>query len=550
MLVFEDFREPILKIAANTIPSFDGQDLELEKKGYGDFSIKLFRYRQIEGFETKIEALISEISKLEFVQSVKSAGNYLNIVLRPEFMLKSMHDSVTGKGQYPDTFQDPERVLVEHTSTNPTGPLHIGRARNSIIGDSLARLLRRYGYRVSTQYYVNDTGKQVAGLYLGYLQSGKKDKTINGLLEGYRKIYKEIEKNPESEREIESLIKAYEAHEPTVTADIRDICTVMLQGIISSMKEIDVKVDDYVWESGFLNSEEMKSVKEDLSEYVKTDDGATYVEVAPDSRAYLTRKAHGTSLYVLRDLAYHTFKSKNYDWLIDVLGEDHKDYTKQLRTILTDMLNLRSTLSFVFYGFISLESGKMSTRSGNVVTLDELARKAREASLTIVKEKRPDLDSNSLEKIARAVARSSIRFQIVKVNPDKPMVFRFSEALNFEGDSAPYIMYSYARASKILQKKGESDVAESDDFVDQEHALLKGLYSFPYLLKICKDALRTDLLSSYLLDLVRLFNEFYNKCQVIGSGEHEKKRIKIVEIYRNVLADACSILGLEILEEM
>lgn len=550
MLVFEDFRESLAKVASEVMGSFDQNDLDLDRKGHGDFSMRLFRYRSFDGFAEKTQDLLSRISGLEFVSKATLENAYLNISVKPDLMLRSMHESITEKGQYPDTFQDPDRVLVEHTSTNPTGPLHIGRSRNSIIGDSLARLLRRYGYRVSTQYYVNDTGKQVAGLYLGYVEAGKKDKSIEGLLNGYRTVYKEIEKNPEKEREIERLIKAYESNDPTVTAEIREICMVMLQGIMRSMAEIGVKVDDYVWESNFLRSEEMSSIEKDLQEYVREEDGATYVEIDPETKVFLTRRAHGTTLYVLRDLAYHTFKSKNYDWLIDVLGEDHKAYARQLKAILTDMLELRSTLDFVFYGFISLESGKMSTRSGNVVTLDDLIQKARETSLEIVREKRPDLDENSLLKIAKAVAKSSIRFQIAKVNPDKPMVFKFSEALNFEGDSAPYIMYSYARASKILQKKGQENNGDTEEFVDEERSLLRSLYSYPYVLKNCRNALRTDLLGSYLLDLVRLFNEFYNKCQVIGSGLHEKKRIKIVEVYRNVLADACSILGLEILEEM
>lgn len=550
MLIFEDLREPIVKIATEVMETFDPNDLEIDRKSHGDFSLKLFRYRSADDFSRKAEELRDRISDLKFVSSTTLVGAYLNITIKPGYMLSLLDNSITEKGKYPDTFQDSERVLVEHTSTNPTGPLHIGRCRNSIIGDSLARLLRRYGYRVSTQYYVNDTGKQVAGLYLGYLDSGKKDKTINGLLKGYRTVYKEIKNNPEKEREIESLIKAYESQDPTVTAEIREVCTVMLQGIIKSLDQVGIKVDDYVWESGFLHSEEMASVMQDLQDYVKDEDGATYVETEPDSKVFLTRKAHGTTLYALRDLAYHTFKSKNYDWLIDVLGEDHKKYARDLKIILTDMLELRSTLDYVFYGFISLESGKMSTRSGNVVTLDDLVQKVKEASLEIVKEKRPDLGPASLKSIADAVAISSIRFQIVKINPDKPMVFRFSEALNFEGDSAPYIMYSYARASKILQRTVEKTEPTLGEFIEQEHALLRSLYSYPYVLENCKNALRTDLLSSYVLNLVKLFNEFYNKCQVIGSGVHEIKRIKIVEVYRNILEDACSILGLEILEEM
>ena len=550
VLIFDDFEEPILRAAREVFPDFNELDLAFDSKGHGDFALKLFRYRSSKEFDRISEKLKTRISSISSVKSVTLDGAYLNVAIKPEMLVASMHQSVSEKGQFPDTFQDPERVLVEHTSTNPTGPIHIGRSRNSIIGDSLARLLRRYGFRVSTQYYVNDTGKQVVGLYLGYLESEDKKMTVDSLLAGYRKTYAEIEKNPEKEQEIESLIKAYESQDPKVVKEVREICMVMLHGITESLGRIGIKIDDYVWESGFLHSEEMESVLADLKEHIKTEDGATFVEVSPGKKAYLTRKAHGTSLYVLRDLAYHTFKSKNYDWLIDVLGEDHKDYTKQLNPILVDMLHLRSAISYVFYGFISLETGKMSTRSGNMVSLDDLIAKAEDASLDVVRTKRPDLGKDALKRISKAVAKSSIRFQIAKINPDKPLVFRFSEALNFEGDSAPYIMYSYARATKILQKGGDTSLPESDDYNDVEHTLVRQLYTYPYVLRSARESLRVDVVCSYLLDLVRTFNDFYNKCQVIGSGDQEKKRIKIVEIYRHLLSDACSIVGIELLEEM
>ncbi|EQD41655.1 arginyl-tRNA synthetase, partial [mine drainage metagenome] len=149
---------------------------------------------------------------------------------------------------------------VEHTSTNPTGPIHVGRTRNSIVGDSLSRILKRYGYRVSTQYFVNDTGKQVIGLYLGYLSSENESLEIDNLLAGYRRIYKEIEEDKSREKDIESLIKKYESGEEAVVRQVREICTVMLRGIISSLARIGIKIDDYVWESGFLKSQEMDTV--------------------------------------------------------------------------------------------------------------------------------------------------------------------------------------------------------------------------------------------------------------------------------------------------
>lgn len=548
MLIFDDLRERIINACKAIAPDLGAKDLEADRTGHADFSLKLFRLSGKKDVQQLKKDLLSALQKEKYVSSAILEGNYLNINIRERTYLDIMDTSIKEKGIFPDIFQDPERVLVEHTSTNPTGPIHIGRTRNSIVGDSLSRILKRYGYRVSTQYFVNDTGKQVIGLYLGYLTSENKSMEIENLLAGYRRIYKEIEEDKSRERDIEALIKKYESGEESVVRQVREICTVMLKGIISSLARIGIKIDDYVWESGFLKSQEMDSVMSSLAESIQTEEGAQYIELKNGSKVFL-RRADGTSLYTLRDLAYHKFKSLNYDWLIDVLGEDHKDYSRSLNEILTEKVNLRAVVSFVFYSFISLDTGKMSTRSGNVVTLDELIEKAEENAMEIVKAKRPDLSADGLGKIARAVAVSAIRFQIAKISLGKELVFKWSEALNLEGDSAPYIMYSYARTTKI-QKEARSTGEISDKYDQYERSLLRMLYLYPYSLQAAKDGLRVDPIASYILELVRSFNDFYNNCRVVGSGNDESKRARIVSIYRNVLQDACSLLGITLLDEM
>ncbi|MCL4452249.1 MAG: arginine--tRNA ligase [Candidatus Thermoplasmatota archaeon] len=548
MLLFDDVRESIIRVCRKIVPDVGSKDLDTDRTGHADFSLKLFRLSGKPDFDQLKENIVITLRNEIYVDSVTVEGNYLNIKVKDLSYLDIMDTSIKEKGVFPDTFQDPERVLLEHTSTNPTGPIHIGRSRNSIVGDSLSRVLKRYGYRVSTQYFVNDTGKQVMGLYLGYRKSKERIVDIPHLLEGYRNVYREIEEDKGKEKEIEALIKKYESGDPAVVREVREICTVMLKGIISSLARIGIKIDDYVWESGFLKSEEMNDVLSALSERIKTENDAQFIELSNGSKVFL-RRADGTSLYTLRDLAYHKFKSLNYDWLIDVLGEDHRDYAKSLNEILQEMVNLRSKISFVFYSFISLDSGKMSTRSGNVVTLDELIEKAEQNALEIVKSKRPDLPDDDLHKIASAVAVSAIRFQIAKISLGKELVFKWSEALNLEGDSAPYIMYSYARTTKIL-KEARVDGNMSTVFDKYESSLIRKLYLYPYSLQAAKDGLRVDPIASYVLELVRSFNDFYNNCRVVGSGEHEVKRAKIVSIYRHVLKDASYLLGITLLDEM
>lgn len=448
------------------------------------------------------------------------------------------------------------KTLVTHSNgqysgyLNPTGPLHVGRVRGSIIGDSLARLLTRYGYRVSTQYYINDSGKQMIALYEGFLRYGQNNMTPESLLKGYQEIYRAMESDKSIGEDLEKLIQAYEKGDRAIIMKIREIASVMLQNIRDSLQQLDIKIDDYVWESDFLMGGDVDNVVHELSEHLQDDDGAKFIVTDDGSRVFLKRK-DGTSLYFARDIAYHLFKSLNFDWFIDVLGEAHKDHGKNLGYVLKKLLDLNQKLDFLYYGFVSLETGKMSTRMGQIVSLWDLISRTEEEALSIVTAKRQDLSPEKLKEISRNVARSSIRFNIIRVNPVKTMVFKWNEALNFEGDSAPYIMYSYTRASSILEKSGDTIINDFMFTDDHEKKLVRSLYTYPYYLEEATKSLRSDIISSYILGLVKSFNDFYSQCPVLNAPEVDRnRRIALMKIYRDILDDACKIIGIKNVDEM
>ena len=265
---------------------------------------------------------------------------------------------------------------------------------------------------------------------------------------------------------------------------------------------------------------------------------------------FLTR-SDGTSLYFSRDIAYHLYKSQNFDWLINVLGENHKEHMKHLEYVLKDLMEIERRLDFVYYSYVSLESGRMSTRKGNMVTLDELVERAMEESMKVVKEKRPDLPIDKLNEIADSVAISAIRFQLVKLNANKTLVFKWSEALSLEGDSAPFIMYSYARAASILRKLEEPETAISQEYDGSESALIRQMYFYPYALEEAFRGLKPESVANYLLELTRKFNDFYTNCPVVNAKEKDRsKRVLIIHLYKNIVKDASNIMGIKILEEM
>ena len=552
MLLFEDYRSKITDDIRSIYTDVDPSDVGFDRTGHADFAFRTFRISKSSG--KKPDQILAEVSTVlsgrPYIENVSLEGPYINIRIKPSVMLRELDESVEIKGQFPDTFQDPERVSVEHTSTNPTGPLHVGRIRNTLLGDSIARILGRYGYRVTTQYFVNDSGRQIMALYEAYRRynSGKKP-SMDIILSGYQRIYGEMENDPTIENNIKELMNSYEKGDVELMDSIKAIASVALDNINTSLKSLGVKIDDYTWESDFIRSGELIEIVDSFSDILNDEDGAKYI-MNPDKEKIFLRRSNGTSLYFTRDIAYHKYKARTYDWIVDILGEDHKGHAKNLQFVLKDLMEMPNRIDFVFNAYVSLETGKMSTRKGNAVTVDELLERTKEEAFKIVSEKRPDLPRDKLESISRSVAKSSIRFNIIRINANKQVVFKWSEALNFEGDSAPYIMYSYARACGILKHAGNAR-PNYDQIVPQERELIVTMYQYPYRITEAKDSLRPDIIANYTLDLVKKFNDFYRECPVSGSdGKTMGKRIRIVQIYKNIIEDISKLLGIELLEEM
>jgi len=236
---------------------------------------------------------------------------------------------------------------------------------------------------------------------------------------------------------------------------------------------------------------------------------------------------------------------------IDVLGGDHKDHAKSLNHVLKEMLKLENRVSFMYYSFITLETGKMSTRRGNIVTLQDLVDRTYDEALKIVNEKRPDLSEEERKKIAEVIASSAVRYSIIRVSAPKPITFRWEEALNFESNSAPFIMYSHARAASILDKAPEPEQSYGMDMPKEEADLVKAMYVYPYYLKDAAQDLKPDLIAAYLISLVQKFNDFYGACRVIGTDPLTyARRIRIVKAYKQILSDAGDLIGIKMLDQM
>jgi arginyl-tRNA synthetase len=333
----------------------------------------------------------------------------------------------------------------------------------------------------------------------------------------------------------------------------------MLEGLKETLADINVELDRYTWESDFIADGSAKEVVDKLkgTEYSgQTDDGAWYIDlkdfgIQGKNTKFTFTRSDGTTLYTTRDLAYHLDKFKRADRAIDVLGEDQKLGSKQLCSAL-EIMGSSKVPEAMFYSFVSLPEGKMSTRKGVVVYLDDLIDEAVSRAVNEIRSRRDDLSEEEMLTIARKVGIGAIRFNIVRVHPEKQLVFKWDEALNFDGNSGPYIQYVHARACSMLGKAGEyKHCTDPAMFADEyEKALIKALSKFGSVIREAGEEKRVHVLPAYGHEVAAAFNQFYAMVPVLASDENRDPRLTLVECARTVLRNVLDCLGIDCPEEM
>ncbi len=550
-----------------------------------DLAIPCFTFsKAMKAAPVKIaEDIAGAIECRDGIVSVTPLNGYLNFTADPVPIVTGVLQEGVAKGKdIGKSAPSGIRVNVEHTSTNPTGPVHVGRARNPIIGDTLARCLRMRGHDVTAEYYVNDVGKQVVTLAWGVANVTKeeaeaemmasenpdeRDKVDHRLVYSYRVATKKIHgdeangipANPELEEQVADMMRRFENGDREVIDYVGKVARTMLEGINATLADMNVTLDRYTWESAIIADGAARKIADRLSasKYAGvTEDGARYVElkdfgIKGKNTKFTFTRADGTTLYTTRDLAYHEDKFSRSDRVIDVLGEDQKLGSQQLCAAL-EIMGEEKRPEPLFYSFVSLPQGRMSTRKGVVVYLDDLMEEARARAYEEIKKRRDDLSEERMREIARAIGTGAVRYNIVRVGADKQLVFKWEDALNFDGNSGPYIQYVHARACSILRKAGDfkRDCDGSKLADEYEIKLAKTLVMYSDVLKTIDETKKVNLLPAYAHEVAAAFNQFYTQVSVLNSGDLRDARLTLVECTRYVLASALYCLGIEAPEEM
>lgn len=526
-------------------------------EGMGDLAFPCFALsKSLRRGPAQIAQELAAAGKTPEIASVKAAGPYVNFTFDDKLLTKATLEAVLRNGAaYGSHPRSGKRVLLEHTSANPTDRLHVGRGRNPIIGDTLARALRMSGCDVDTQYYLDDMGRQAA-MRLMAERHGKTYQWAAGLVEAERQDPEAVERRAE----LDAIVKGAERGDTALIAELQAICKkVMEENISPVLRLISAEPDTYVSESKFVVDGSVGRAVDGLRASGKCgeDDGALFIDLAPfgvsgrTSRFFLTR-GDGTSLYPARDVAYHVWKNGQCDRAINILGEDHKTESRGVEVALR-ALGQENVPDVLFYSFVSLPEGKMSARKGRVVYLDDLVEEAIDLAKEEVAKRRPELGEERRADIAKAVGVAAVRYNIVRTQPEKQMVFKWEEALNFEGNSAPFIQYAHARACSILAKAGNIPSNYNPSLLahEMELRLVRRLAAFPSLIAKCARDMTPHLLASYAFLLASDFNQFYRDCPVlVAEGDARGARLALVQASRLALRSALNVLAIEPLEEM
>jgi len=533
----------------------EGVEFQEPREEYGDIATNIcfslardFKKPPQEIAQQAAEDIV--VPEESLLSSVSSQNGFINFFIDYEKLAGMLipeiesHRESFGRGNLRGN------IVLEHTSANPDGPLHIGHLRNAIIGDTLARILKFAGYSVERQYYFNDMGKQLAIVVLGLerFPLDKEKKKDYAISEVYVEANRAYEESEDVQKEVSRLMVDYERGEEEVVKKFEKAATYCLEGIEETLSRLGIEHDTVTWESQFVRSGEAEKLVSRLEGFQNArKEGKAMALDLQDwgiEKELVLRRSDGTLLYATRDLAHHVWKSERGK-VIDIWGADHKLLASQISATLR-LLGVKEP-EFVIYEFITLPQGSMSSRRGVFITADELIQESVGRAYREV-EKRREGSEELKSEIAERVGVGAVRYNIVRVAPEKSMVFRWEEALNFERQGSPFIQYAYARARRIMEK-GERGDYSVPELSKEEKEIVKALARFPLAVKNSALSRRANVLANYLSDLADAFHRFY-MFQPVLKSEHRDFRLALVEVCSVVLGNGMRLLGIEPLERM
>lgn len=551
----------------------------------GDFSIVTFPLVKL--LKKNPEILAEELGTLlknecPFIKTYNTIKGFLNISLEDDFFLQSLPHIEKNIENKP---QNKGQVMVEYSSPNTNKPLHLGHIRNNLLGYSIAQILEADGYKVIKTQIINDRGIHISKSMYAWQEEAqgatpestdtKGDKFVGNYYVAFDKRYK-----AEIQKEIENGLTEEEAkkHAPSIIAaqkmlidwenndeKVRQLWEMMnnwvYQGFAETYRRLGVNFDQVQYESNtYLLGKDLIQKGLDQGVFFQKEDGSVWIDLESEGldQKLLLRK-DGTSVYMTQDLgtAVQRFEENDIQKLIYTVGNEQDYHFQVLFAILKKLgYTWANHLYHLSYGMVELPHGKMKSREGTVVDADDLMQ---EMYLT-AKEKAQELGKlegqteEEKEKSYEIVGMGALKYYMLKVDPKKKMLFNPAESIDFNGNTGPFIQYTFARIQSLLTKVGAVSTEQPKNLVlnASEKELLVQLSSFPAIVSKAAESLSPALVANYVYDVVKTYNSFYQNNSVMNADTDKSKnfRVQLSAITAKVIQKSLALLGIGTVNRM
>ena len=518
------------------------------------------------------------------IASFNAVQGFLNLVIDDTFWVKQLQ-SIDSEAEYGRQPKRNKLMMVEYSSPNTNKPLHLGHVRNNLLGYSIAQIQEANGWNVVKTNIVNDRGIHICKSMLAWLKfgngetpetSGKKgDHLIGDYYVRFDKEYKAqiaelmaAGKDEETAKreaplmlEAQEMLRKWEANDPEIRGLWAKMNEWVYAGFDETYKRMGVAFDKIYYESNTYlegKSEVEKGLKS--GQFYRREDGSVWADLAKDGLdEKLLLRSDGTSVYMTQDIGTAKLRFQDYpiDKMVYVVGNEQEYHFKVL-SILLDRLGFPFGKELVHfsYGMVELPNGKMKSREGTVVDADDLMDKMVEDAKEISKDKVNTLQGitpEEADEIARKVGLGALKYFILKVDPRKNMLFNPAESIDFNGNTGPFIQYTYARIKSVLRKAEDiQSSAISSQLEDKELGLIQRLCEYPATVRTAGDEFSPAVICNYAYALACDFNSFYHDLSILNEPDAEKRalRLLLAKNVAKVLQSAMALLGIEMPERM
>lgn len=567
-------KDYVIKELAKCLPELEiaqiQEGIEIPKeKTMGDYAFPCFRLAKTMRKAPNLIAqdVAARLAESEILEKVEAVGPYVNMFVdktwRTGFILGQV-DAAAAEGKAYGSSNEGEgkTIVMDYSSINVAKPFHIGHLRTTVIGNSIKRILQFLGYKTVSINHLGDWGTQFGKMVVAYRKWGNPEevekKGVRGLLELYVKFHEEAKKDPQLDEEARATFMAMEQGDEEALALHKMFVDISLKEVARVYDMLDIQFDSYLGESFFYNkTDKLISILKEKN-LLQESEGAQIVDLSEDNMPpCIILKKDGTTLYPTRDIAAAMYRKETYDFdkCLYITGMEQILHFSQWFKVCEKIgFPWSKDLVHIPYGLVSLEDGKLSTRGGNVIFLEDLLNEAVQKTKEIMQEKNPDLEN--MDQIAQQVGVGAVVFHDLFNNRIKDVTFSWDQVLNFDGETGPYVQYTFARASSILRKakwdpakQEKIDMSLLSDEYSQE--ILKLIEIFPKRVEEAGQKWEPYMITRYTVALATAFNKFYHENGILNAEENVKKaRLKLTYVVTQVIKQGLYLIGVQAPEKM